>query len=287
MKKIYFTLIFILALQLHLQSQTLCATANEGSNVVLTAPAGEVFIEITFASYGTPDGSCGSFTTSSCHAANSKSIVEGYLLGKNSVTIPATNTVFGDPCVGTVKRLYVQAVYGSPLPLNLISFTATVNQNGNLLNWKTSGEKNTKLFVVERSADGNQFANIGNVTAHNSEGVNEYSYTDNDQIEGRIFYRLKQTDIDGNFVYSKIISVINNQPAGLSIFPTPARNFIEVRGLKENAIVELVNLQGKVLQHFRTTSPSRKIDISSFPKGMYVLKYVAGDEVIYTKFIKQ
>ncbi len=91
---------------------TICGTANENGSITLTAPAGTVFTSIDFASYGTPTGSCGSFAIGGCHASNSVTKVGTYLLGNNSGTIPATNAVFGDPCVGTGKRLYVQASYG-------------------------------------------------------------------------------------------------------------------------------------------------------------------------------
>ncbi len=92
---------------------TVCATAAENNNVVISAPAGNYFVDVDFASYGTPNGTCESFTIGGCHAATSMSVCEGYLLGNSSATIPATNGVFTDPCVGTVKRLYVQAVYNS------------------------------------------------------------------------------------------------------------------------------------------------------------------------------
>jgi hypothetical protein len=98
-------------------------TAGENVSVTLTAPAGSVFTSIEFASYGTPNGSCGSFSLGSCHASNSMSVVSSILLGHNSGTITANNTTFTDPCFGTGKRLYVQARYSSTG--NLPSFTAT------------------------------------------------------------------------------------------------------------------------------------------------------------------
>lgn len=88
-----------------------CGTANEGGSLTLTAPAGLVFSSVDFASYGSPVGSCGSFAISGCHAANSLSVVQGMVIGQHSVTIPVNNAVFGDPCAGVGKRLYVQATY--------------------------------------------------------------------------------------------------------------------------------------------------------------------------------
>lgn len=101
---------------------TMCGTATENTNLVLTAPAGAVFTGVTFASYGTPTGSCGSYATSSCHAASSTTKVLSYIVGQSTATIPATNAVFGDPCSGTLKRLYVTATYSYTV---IPSFTAT------------------------------------------------------------------------------------------------------------------------------------------------------------------
>lgn len=94
----------------------LCGTATEAGTLIVTAPPGTVFTAVQFASYGTPNGSCGSFSLSGCHAANSANIVQSYVLGQHSAAIPATNDVFGDPCPGIQKRLYVQLEYSSPAP---------------------------------------------------------------------------------------------------------------------------------------------------------------------------
>ncbi|MEP7278258.1 MAG: hypothetical protein ABI813_06435 [Bacteroidota bacterium] len=113
---------------------------NAGNGTVtLTAPAGQVFKTIIFASYRTPNGSCGSFTLGGCNATNSTTLVSAALFGLNTGSINATNTVFGDPCGGTVKRLYVEASYGVALPLTLISFSAQKAAGGNIkLQWRTA-----------------------------------------------------------------------------------------------------------------------------------------------------
>ncbi len=94
---------------------TLCSTVPENSTAVLKAPSGTIFITVGFASYGTPGGSCSAFTTGACNATTSQPVVESYLLGNKTASIPATNVVFGDPCSGTGKNLYVQATYTQPI----------------------------------------------------------------------------------------------------------------------------------------------------------------------------
>lgn len=102
-----------------------CATPAENGTASLTAPAGNVFIYVGFASYGTPTGTCSNFAIGTCHASTSQAVGESYLHGNSSVSIPATNAVFTDPCVGTTKRLYVQATYTKPVCSNTLPGTIT------------------------------------------------------------------------------------------------------------------------------------------------------------------
>ena len=97
---------------------TICATVNEGNLLVLVAPPGDIIASITFASYGTPLGSCGAFAVGPCNAPSSLSVVEGACVGRSSCVITADTATFGgDPCPGTTKQLFVQATVGpQPTP---------------------------------------------------------------------------------------------------------------------------------------------------------------------------
>ena len=64
--------------------------------------------QVVFAAFGTPKGSCADISTAvhgECDAANATNIIQAACIGKASCTIAPSTTVFGDPCVGTVKRL--------------------------------------------------------------------------------------------------------------------------------------------------------------------------------------
>jgi alpha-galactosidase len=93
-----------------------CAVVNENSTANLSCPSGQIIQSVTFASYGTPTGSCPSFSTSSCHASTSKSKVEALCLNKAACSVGAKNGVFGDPCPGTYKKLAVSYTCGSGSP---------------------------------------------------------------------------------------------------------------------------------------------------------------------------
>ncbi len=73
------------------------------------------FSQVAFASYGTPSGTDGQYSQGSCHATNSILKVSQQLIGKSTATIGAGNGLFGDPCGGTYKKLYIVLKYGKSL----------------------------------------------------------------------------------------------------------------------------------------------------------------------------
>lgn len=102
------------------------ATADEGWNMSLFAPGGGTFDRVVFASYGTPSGSNGEFTQGWCHASNSILKLAQTFIGQSSSSISASNGIFGDPCGGTYKRLYVVLSYTGGLPNTTTTTTTTL-----------------------------------------------------------------------------------------------------------------------------------------------------------------
>ncbi|CAI9753414.1 unnamed protein product [Fraxinus pennsylvanica] len=79
--------------------------------VHLRCEPGQSISIIKFASYGTPSGTCGSFQQGTCHAQNSRAIVEKMCIGKESCRVTVSNSYFGtDPCPNVLKTLSVEAV---------------------------------------------------------------------------------------------------------------------------------------------------------------------------------
>jgi hypothetical protein len=281
MKKFFSSLCVIIAIEA--RSQVICGTVNEGGVVTMTAPSGCIFSSVDFASYGTPNGSCGSFTIGACHAANSMSIVSTALIGQNSATVAANNSVFGDPCGGTGKRLYIQATYASTLPLRLTSFSARKISSDNVkLDWTSENERNTSHFAVERSADGGAFNAIGSVNASGT-GSHQYSFTNNISGTATVYYyRLKMVDIDGRFVYSNILRITNNGSAiKLSVAPNPASKFITITS-DDRQEAYISNAAGQLIKKISLISGSQTVDVSTWEKGVYFIK----TETDVMKFVK-
>ena len=111
------------------------------------------------------------------------------------------------------------------LPITLISFEAKANEaNEVTLDWVTATEVNNSFYTIERSVDGTNFETVANIDgAGNSDDLLFYSYIDTKPINGLSFYRLKQTDFNGEFDYSEVRSVrIERQfKATFKAYPNP------------------------------------------------------------------
>lgn len=252
---------------------TICGTANENGSVTLTVPPNNVITSIDFASYGTPDGTCNNFTLGACHAANSLSIVEAAFVGQSSASINASNGVFGDPCNGIVKRLYIQAVYSSTLPLVLVSFTAqTTSTSQALLEWTSDQETNTSHFIVEQSVTGQAYETIGTVQAAGS-GKHQYNFVTGILNAGATYYfRLKMTDIDGSFQYSPVtrINHVGSAPQ-LAVFPNPTTGVVTISSYKWQSAT-ISNHIGQVVRRINLIEGTQILDLATLPSGIYFLK---------------
>lgn len=98
----------------------------------------------------------------------------------------------------------------TPLPIELLSFTGEKKDGYNELKWSTSTELNNDYFTLEKTIDGSNYSELGIVDgAGNSTEIRNYSMLDVSPSNEINYYRLKQTDFNGEFSYSSIVSINN------------------------------------------------------------------------------
>ncbi|MCU0415055.1 MAG: T9SS type A sorting domain-containing protein [Ignavibacteriaceae bacterium] len=110
------------------------------------------------------------------------------------------------------------------IPVELISFRASVFEGAVELNWMTATETNNSGFEIQRSSGGD-FETIDFVDGNGTTTEpNSYSYIDRDVPVGTFTYRLKQIDFDGSFEYSQIVEVTIPAPVAFALdqnYPNP------------------------------------------------------------------
>lgn len=193
---------------------------------------------------------------------NGSGIINGSLQVNGTITNSSSlgsNGLCGTGTITSSQPIVPGTICGvTALPIELLCFNVNKNENGQLLHWETSSEKNNKLFEIEKSTNSIFFEKIGehNSKAYpigNSSSLLAYDFWDKEKINGYCYYRLKQVDFNDEFNYSQIVSVLVNSLKNVSfvIYPNPNHSefFIEFRGISENETfqVQLIDNIGKLV----------------------------------------
>ena len=186
--------------------------------------------------------------------------------------------------VGTINSI------NSPLPITLVAFTATPENQGVLLKWETSSEIDNAYFMVQRSTDTSLWKNLQQIAASgNTSGDSYYAADDPNPVNGNNYYRLKQVDRDGKFTYSTVREVTLDRPLTVSIYPNPARSFITIRldmGNGEKLSVMLMNTAGQIIE-VPTANTGSQITLytAGLAKGAYFVRITHGQKTELKKLI--
>jgi hypothetical protein len=180
----------------------------------------------------------------------------------------------------------------NPLPIELIYFNCSYNENSNSLSWTTASESNNDHFDIERSLDGLNFEVIGKKKgAGNSLTKTEYSFFDQNSPKGISYYRLKQVDFDQKYTYSEVCSITNNGTEGVSFYPNPVRNDLTIDYYIDNSKpsnISVTDVLGKSIQVKTSFTDSKiTIDCSDLVDGIYFVKVTVGTKEVVNKFTVQ
>jgi hypothetical protein len=147
------------------------------------------------------------------------------------------------------------------------------------LRWSTLQEWQNKGFVVERRKIAQpNFDSIGFVAAASTDGnsqePNHYSFTDSDAGNDKVFYRLKQVDIDGkeNISAVVVLAAANGGLPVLKAWPVPSRGPVLVQSQESNPqMIQLLDMQGRLLGQW-SLLPGQTLSLPAQKPGTYLIK---------------
>ena len=164
------------------------------------------------------------------------------------------------------------------MPIELLSFEAEVEENSTVkLIWETATEINNDYFTIERMQDTVHWESVVKVQgAGNSTTRRSYSTVDDAPYLGLSYYRLKQTDFNGEFDYSPIKAVRVKTNNSVEIYPNPTQNKITVKGnTTELSQISVYNVLGQDVtsqtQQTKSGESTLVIDLSKLTNGIYFL----------------
>ena len=178
----------------------------------------------------------------------------------------------GNPCV-------------LPLPVNWHSFDINLSsKNMATLNWEITENINSSRYEVECSHNGIDFKKIGIVEVSAN---NKYQFIDENVNEGNNYYRIKQVDQNGNFSFSKVVSIYNRSKGLLAIYPNPVSSQLNILlPLDANHLTVYSSIGIKLMEYDVRLKSSLNIDVSQLAKGSYYIQVISDTQKTIKEFKK-
>ncbi len=207
--------------------------------------------------------------------------------GSQTITIPVVATTDGRIMVKATNNIFFNIndaaiTVVNTTPVTFLNVSAVREGETARINWSTAMEQNNEKFVIERSATGSEFTEIGSVKgAGNSTSVNEYSFVDAQPFAGLNYYRIKQVDLDGRYSHTKVVSVNMSHLSATTItsYPNPVKDVvnIEIKAVRaEKVTLELFDSKGaRVMRrsiNAMAGTNNTTLNLSTLGAGVYILK---------------
>ena len=177
-----------------------------------------------------------------------------------------------------------------PLPVELASFTSSVNSNNVTLNWSTVQEQNNKGFEIERNSFGSGWKKIGYTDGHGTtNSTQNYLFKDNSLKTGTYSYRLKQIDYNGNFEYFGLSNeVVIGVPSKYSLaqnYPNPFNPETKINyslPTSGNVSIKIFDIAGKEIRQLVNQKQEAgyytvRFNASNISSGTYFYKLSIND----------
>jgi hypothetical protein len=230
---------------------------------------------------------------------------ENYLFtfndGASNLFDPGEGAVFYGAGYTNVGSDHFLPLVGVPLPVKFLGFDATKKNNSAILNWSVENESAlTDKYVIESGFNGIDFPNtIATVAAYNNgKAANTYSFTQDNlsavRNSGVLYYRIKQIDKDGKFVYTPIKNVrLDGKAFAVNAYPNPVKGFTKLTiDLLEEAkvIISITDASGKQVKGMQVQGfkgPNiKEVNLSNLTSGNYMLKVQSGTEIKSLPLVK-
>ena len=189
------------------------------------------------------------------------------------------------PNFGSAPNLSAAAgTAAQALPVELVSFTSSVNNRSARLSWTTASETNNLGFVVEQQT-GDAWNAVSNLIAGHGTTTerNDYAFDVNGLTAGQHAFRLRQTDTDGTVHYSATVTVEIAVQDGLALTALGARG-LRVES-EASAVVTVVDMLGRRMLVREVSAGTSVVSLDGVGTGVYVVRAESEGKVASTRLV--
>ncbi|MFN5182668.1 MAG: T9SS type A sorting domain-containing protein, partial [Bacteroidota bacterium] len=247
-----------------------------GSENTLTAP-------YNTGSVGSQNWSASGWTPNNSNIGSTPAVTTAGTVGSHTAT---------GITLGTTYTPWVLSSVTAPLPIELVSFRAECVENLPVLTWHTQSETNNDFFTVEKSNDAQQFVTDGIVSGAGTTTVPQnYTYALNSFAPEMPYYRLRQTDFNGNFTFSNTIMVNgceNENPDAVIVYFNNGMVNIDAYSSTSNALsATIYDVAGRLVYTGKQGISDQKSHISlnmnDFAEGIYIVNVHFSNGKLFSK----
>ena len=157
----------------------------------------------------------------------------------------------------------------TPLPVELTNYNVECLDGQPTLSWSTESETDNAHFIIERSRSLQSFESVAIVAAlGTSMQTQEYSWIDTSAIQGPMYYRLSQVDINGHQEFFDPKSVNCSEAQTVLIYPNPFESEIQI-DLKYGGNLIISDESGRPILQKNVNAGETRIPLKSIVSGLY------------------
>ncbi len=179
-----------------------------------------------------------------------------------------------------------------PLPIELLDISAKTQRDAIRVDWSTASETNNDYFTIERSFDGRDFQAIGTVPGKGTTtDLSVYTFLDKNPERGINYYRVKQTDFDSQYSYSRVVNAKFEGENYFQIFPTIVEDYLTIHRSTENNLESTIIIHDITGRSFKTSviendEFEKELLLENFIPGVYFISIYNNESVETYKIIK-
>lgn len=175
-------------------------------------------------------------------------------------------------------------------PIQLLTFTVLPQNGAALINWATASEANNKYFTIEKSTDG---ANFNVFTTVNSKAQNgnstatiNYQTIDENPANGISYYRLKQTDYNGQYKYFTMAPVYFTEIKNNTFMatPNPCNGYFTLQTTNQTQTLQIFDQTGNPVLT-ESINGTSLINVSTLTNGIYTLSLIGNSNTQNKKLV--
>jgi len=171
-------------------------------------------------------------------------------------------------------------VHTSPsiLPLTWLELKGSLDADGHaVINWKVV-EQQVASYTIEKSVGGETFKAIGTVVSTGN-GEQAYRFREAQALAGEAAYRIRQTDIDGEYTYSKALFIKQSRNTWVTLYPNPVKQQATLNITEPslmNTVAVLTDGAGRIIRRIRVPQSITTINMATCSPGIYHLRLQDG-----------